>query len=106
MSIQATDSFDCSFLLELGFSEEEAKQAELDLDIKISLCIIPNARELIAKNILFLKDLGIAEYKSLFFYFPTFFFLDSAYFQRTFFEYGDRHELLSAVTKDLVMGKV
>lgn len=75
-----------NFLLEYNFNEEEIKNFCTDIPPLLYEHIV-NSYKLVSKNIEFLKDLGVLNYKEIFIKFYDLFLMDSSNFISIFNKY-------------------
>lgn len=88
-----------NFLEELEFTAEEVKTIEKNIPKLIKEQII-NSQELVKANILYLKDLGVTNYKKAFSLYYDMFLMDNSAFTEVFAKY-DREDLIAKLEKNI-----
>ena len=88
-----------SFLEKFGFNSDDINELESIVPEKIQTLITEN-NKLVSVNILYLKELGIQNYKEVFTKFYDMFLLDASVFKGIFDKY-DRTSLISKISKNV-----
>ncbi len=88
-----------NYLEKLGFSPEQIEKIRTINHPLITDKISKNSH-LLKKNITFLKDLGVSNYKELFVEFSEIFLQDSSVFKEKFLMY-DRQDLIDKLNKNM-----
>ena len=86
-----------SFLEKFGFNSDDINELESIVPEKIQTLIMEN-NKLVSVNVLYLKELGIQNYKEVFTKFYDMFLLDASVFKGIFDKY-DRTSLISKISK-------
>lgn len=89
------------FLDKLGFTKTEIAEIENNTPALV-IDKIKEQQKLVAANILFLKELGVANYKRVFINYYDMFLMDNSNFISIFNQY-DRDDLIDKIQKDITV---
>ncbi len=89
------------YLVELGFEEELIKDMVDTIPASAIEKLIEN-REIVAKNVKYLIDLGVTNYVDSFVKFYNMFLLDNDQFEEIFSKY-DREDLIAKLEKNIAI---
>lgn len=88
-----------SFFEELGFTKEQIDRINT-INHPLIIDKISNNSRLLKKNITFLKELGVTNYKELFVEYAEVFLQDSSVFKETLLMY-DREDLIEKLKRNM-----
>ena len=87
------------FLSDLGFSDEEIKEIEHETP-KTLLNEFIKASKLVTDNIIFIKDLGLTNYKEVVKNYAGIFLMDPSNFQHIFLKY-EKEDLIDKIARNV-----
>ena len=87
------------FLVDLGFDEIDIQKVESQSP-EILLKEFREARELVSDNIIFLRDLGVINYKDVVINYTDMFLMDPSNFQNVFLKY-EKDDLIEKIAKNV-----
>ena len=85
----------------MGFTKKEITEIENNIP-KLVINKMKEQQKLITANILFLKELGVANYKQVFIEYYDMFLMDNSNFVGIFNQY-DRIDLIDKIQKDITV---
>lgn len=89
------------FLKEVGFSDENIKEAELNIPSLLAEKVI-ESKDLVKENINFLKELGVINWEQAFMACSELFLRNTVDFQEIFNKY-DREDLIKKIEKNVAI---
>ena len=84
------------FLIDYGFNEEEMKIFSADVPVLLYEQLV-SSYKLVSKNLSFLKELGVPNYKEVFVKFYDMFLMDNSNFMAIFNSY-EREDLIEKIS--------
>ena len=87
------------FLDKLGFTKQEITEIENNTP-ELMIKKIKEQQKLVTANIMFLKELGVTNYKRVFISYYEMFLMDNSNFIQIFNQY-DRDDLIDKIQKDI-----
>ena len=89
------------FLDKLGFSKQEIAEIENNTP-ELMITKLKEQQKLVSANILFLKELGVTNYKRVFINYYDMFLMDNSNFVNIFNQY-DHDDLIDKIQKDITV---
>lgn len=89
------------FLDKMGFTKKEIEELENNTP-SMMLTKIKEQQKLVLTNIMFLKELGVTNYKRVFINYYDMFLMDNSNFMSIFNQY-DRDDLIDKIQKDITV---
>lgn len=87
------------YLDKLGFTKQEISEVENNTP-EMMIAKLKEQQKLVTANILFLKELGVTNYKRVFINYYDMFLMDNSNFISIFNQY-DRDDLIDKIQKDI-----